>query len=165
MRVMLEARRLDPDGSVKERRYALNDVVFHDAGHRLLTLLLEIAGTPMGPLKADGLIVATPTGSTAYSLSAGGPILVPTLRALIAAPICPHVLSMRPVVFPGDQTIVVRLPASERLVQLVADGQDAVEMEPGEAVEVGCAPEPIEFLLVQKRTFYDVLRTKLKWGG
>jgi NAD+ kinase len=165
LRVMLEARLRAPDGSVKDRCLAVNDVVLHDAGHRILILFPEIAGTSMGPLKGDGLIIATPTGSTAYSLSAGGPIVEPRLRALIATPICPHLLSMRPIVFSGDQTLVVRVPESETQVELVADGQEAIEVGPGCTVEIGCAAEPIEFLLVQPRTFYDVLRTKLKWGG
>jgi NAD+ kinase len=165
LRVMLEARVSAPGGTVLERRFAVNDVVLHDAGHRILTLLPEFAGTSMGPLKGDGLIIASPTGSTAYSLSAGGPIVEPKLRALIATPICPHLLSWRPIVFSADQMLVVRVPESETQVELVADGQDALDVAPGGIVEVGCAEEPIEFLLVQPRTYYDVLRTKLKWGG
>lgn len=164
-RVMLKACILDAGGRTRDRRFAMNDVVIHEAGHRLLTLLPSLDSTEMGEVHADGLIVATPTGSTAYSLSAGGPIVEPTLRALIATPICPHVLSMRPIVFPCDQTLTVRFPPSDARIQVVADGQEDVALESGEAVRIRRAEGTIEFLLTKTETFYDVLRDKLNWGA
>lgn len=164
-RILLRASILDPSGKTRDRVHAMNDVAIHEVGHRLLTLSPRIGASAMGDVKADGLIVATPTGSTAYSLSAGGPIVAPTLRALIATPICPHILSMRPIVFPITETLTVGFAPPEARVQIVADGQEALDLFPGETVQFCRAPGSIEFLLVSRRTFYDVLRNKLKWGG
>ena len=164
-RILLQASILDQNGRTRDRRFALNDIAIHEVGHRLLTLLPVIGESPMGELKADGLIVATPTGSTAYSLSAGGPIVAPTLRALIATPVAPHILSMRPILFPSDETITVGFTPPEARVQVVADGQEAVDLGPGEAVKIKRAEGTIEFLLSRNSSFYDVLRAKLKWGG
>ena len=164
-RIMLRAAILDPEGRQRDRCFAMNDVVIHETGHRLLSLIPQIGTSEMGEVKADGLIVSTPTGSTAYSLSAGGPIVAPTLRALIATPICPHNLSMRPILFPSDETLTVRFQPPEARVQVVADGQEELGLKPGESVMIRRAPGTIEFLLAQKQSFYDVLRTKLKWGG
>jgi NAD+ kinase len=164
-RIMLKACILDPTGRTRDRRFAMNDVVIHEASHRLLTLLPVLDSSEMGEVHADGLIVATPTGSTAYSLSAGGPIVEPTLRALIATPICPHVLSMRPIVCPSDQTLTVRFAPSDEQVQVVADGQEGITLQPGESVRIRRAEGTIEFLLTKAETFYDVLRDKLNWGS
>ena len=163
-RIMLKVSVLDRNGKTRERRYAMNDLVIHEAGHRILTFLPKLDSTEMGEVKADGLIVATPTGSTAYSLSAGGPILAPTLRALIATPICPHILSMRPIVYPSDQTMMIRFPPSDARIHIVADGQEDLRLQPEESVRIRRAEATIEFLLTQDVTFYDVLRAKLKWG-
>lgn len=164
-RIMLKASIIDREGKTRERLFAMNEIVIHEVGHRVLGILPQIGESEMGEIKGDGLIVATPTGSTAYSLSAGGPIVEPTLRVLIAAPICPHVLSMRPILFSSDEAILLRVRPPDARVQVVADGQEALDLRPGEAVRVRRAPGSIEFLLVQKHTFYDVLREKLKWGG
>jgi len=164
-RILLRAAIIDEAGRTRDRRLAMNDFAIHEVGHRLLTLFPKIGESEMGEVKADGLIVATPTGSTAYSLSAGGPIVEPTLRALIATPICPHILSMRPILFPSDQSISVRFAPPEARVQVVADGQEAVDLGPGEQVLIRRAGGTIEFLLSRKSSFYDVLKEKLKWGG
>lgn len=165
-RIMLKASVITKTGKIRAQRHAMNDIVIHEAGHRVLTLLPELNSSKMGEVKADGLIVATPTGSTAYSLSSGGPIVAPTLRALIATPICPHVLSMRPIVFPSDSAMTVRfLPSAEAQIQIVADGQEDLDLWTGESVRIKRAEGTIEFLLTQDETFYDVVRTKLKWGG
>ena len=166
MRIMLKASILNDSGRIRARQHAMNDIAIHEVGHRILTLLPELDSSKMGQVKADGLIVATPTGSTAYSLSAGGPVVAPTLRALIATPICPHILSLRPIVFPSDQTLTVRfLPTAGAQIQMVADGQEDIALRPGESVRIGQASGTVQFLLTQDETFYDVLRTKLKWGG
>lgn len=164
-RILLRASIVDSSGRTRDRLHAMNDVAIHEIGHRLLTLTPRIGASAMGEVKADGLIVATPTGSTAYSLSAGGPIVAPTLRALIATPICPHILSMRPIVFPITETLTVGFAPPEARVQVVADGQEALDLQAGETVRFCRAPGSIEFLLASKRSFYDVLRNKLKWGG
>jgi len=162
---MLKASLIDRNGRTRDRLFAMNEIVMHELGHRVLGILPQIGESEMGEIKGDGLIVATPTGSTAYSLSAGGPIVEPTLRALIATPICPHILSMRPILFSSDEAILLRFRPPDARVQIVADGQEALDLLPGEAVRVRRAPGSIDFLLVQKHTFYDVLREKLKWGG
>ena len=164
-RMMLRASVTDARGRRLEKVYGMNDMVIHEAGRRAIQIEMTLAGTPLGHFRADGVIVATPTGSTAYSLSAGGPILQPTLDALIATPICPHSLSIRPVVFPAREAIEFRVRPPETRVDLTVDGQVMLAFEPGCTVRVRRADRPSYFVLVENRSFYEVLRTKLRWGG
>lgn len=164
-RMMLRASVHDRSGKRMEKAYGLNDVVLHEAGRRAIVIEASLAGTPLGLFRADGVIVATPTGSTAYSLSAGGPIVQPTLNALIATPISPHSLSIRPLVFPAGETMELRVRPPELRVDLTVDGQVTMAFDSECCIRVRRADRPIYFVLVENRSFYDVLRAKLRWGG
>jgi NAD+ kinase len=164
-RMMLRASVVDAAGRVAETVHGLNDIVLHQIGRRAVVIHAVLAGTSLGSFRADGMIVATPTGSTAYSLSAGGPIVEPTLNVLLATPVCPHTLSLRPLVFPAGQVLELRVPPTETEVTLTLDGQVSVPFRPDQSVRVTRAAKPIWFLQAEDRSFYEVLRAKLRWGG
>jgi NAD+ kinase len=164
-RMMLRASVVGADGRVVETVHGLNDIVLHQSGQRAIVVDAVLAGTPLGAFRADGLIVATPTGSTAYSLSAGGPIVEPTLNILIATPVCPHTLSLRPLVFPAGQVFELRTRQPETEYRLTLDGQVSLAFRPDQSLRVTRAPRPIWFLQAEDRSFYEVLRAKLRWGG
>jgi NAD+ kinase len=113
--------------------------------------------------KADGVIVATPTGSTAYSLAANGPILYPSMRGVILAPICPHTLTQRPLVLPDDQTLTIRL-VGESEVFLTLDGQTGVAMQRGDRVQIKQSPNRVLLVRNPKIDYFGILRAKLRWG-
>jgi NAD+ kinase len=120
----------------------------------------------LGHYRSDGLIVATPTGSTAYSVAAGGPILDPEIEAVIINPICPFTLSNRPVVVPSDGTIVVEVEAEQRSgVLLTVDGQTTEGLESGDRVLIRRAPFAGRIIASGRQGFYSALRTKLNWSG
>ena len=164
-RMMLRAAVVDAAGRVVEAVHGLNDIVLHQTGRRAIVIRAVLAGTSLGSFRADGMIVATPTGSTAYSLSAGGPIVEPTLNVLIATPICPHTLSLRPLVFPAGQVFELRVSTAETEVMLTLDGQVSLAFQPDQGVRITRAAKPIWFLQAEERSFYEVLRAKLRWGG
>jgi NAD+ kinase len=142
----------------------LNDVVIsRDAHSRLAPLEVDVDAKPVTTYDADGLIVATPTGSTAYSLSAGGPILYPTLEAIVLTPISPHALTQRPVVIPADLPVTVRLKSrAEMFVTL--DGSRGRRIEPGDEVHVRTAPRRAVLLKNPELDPFAILREKLRWG-
>jgi NAD+ kinase len=113
---------------------------------------------------SDGLIVATPTGSTAYSLSAGGPILDPRMRAFVIAPICPHAMTHRPLVVPETVRVDLDLGTTREEVFLTLDGQVGFPMEPEDSVAIDNHPSPVRLVRVADRSFFKVLRRKLRWG-
>jgi NAD+ kinase len=159
---MLLATRVRRDGQVVGTWLALNDIVITKAAmSRIINLSVSIDGQHAILYRADGLIVSTPTGSTAYSLSAGGPILYPTLDGLVLTPICSHTLTNRPVVVPGGHEVQVTLLTSQE-VMLTIDGQVGFGLREGDVVETGRASAAIR--LVRFKDFFSVLRTKLKWG-
>ncbi|MBK6766292.1 MAG: NAD(+)/NADH kinase [bacterium] len=142
---------------------ALNDFVIGQAAvSRTQEFEMHIDGLPASTYRADGLIVASPTGSTAYSLSAGGPILEPTLQALIVTPICPHTLTMRPMAVSDKRSITMRALGS---AVLTADGEHVHTLEHGQQVTVSKAPITTQIVNVTGRDFYHVLRDKLHWGA
>jgi len=148
-----------------ERFYANNDVVIdRGASLRIVRLKTYVQDDYLTTYIADGLIVSTPTGSTAYSLSTGGPILDPTVAALIISPICPHSLEVRPIVIP--ETKVVRItPLTEgRTVMLSADGQVGCPVGDGETVEIRRADFTTRWIQSKEKSYYDLLRAKLNWG-
>src|SRR5581483_6187740 len=114
---------------------------------------------------ADGLIVATPTGSTAYSLSAGGPVLTPDSGVFVVTPICPHVLTMRPVLVSDASRIEIRPAPEQPEVFLTLDGQDSVRIIPGDVIQVTKAPRRLPLAMLPGMSFFEVLRQKLKWSG
>jgi NAD+ kinase len=164
-RMMLRITILGRSGRPRATLYGLNDAVVHETGQRLMQITMSIGGTRVGVFKADGLVVATPTGSTAYSLSAGGPIVQPLLDGLIATPICAHKLAIRPLIFPAYETIEVTPATLGREAFLTVDGQVFLELHEGESVRVGRAEKSSCFVQRGDRSFYEVLREKLKWGA
>jgi len=147
-----------------EMSYCLNDAVINKgAVARMVQAKIWIDDKEIVTSRADGLIISTPTGSTAYSLSAGGPIIQPYIPAIILAPICPHTLSFRPMVIASSSTIKIQIIAGEE-VYLTLDGQRGTQMEIDDIVEVRTSA--LEFTLVSspKRNYFDLLQEKLNWG-
>jgi NAD+ kinase len=153
------------DGRVLSRELVLNDAVITkgSALARLIELEALVDDKVIATYRSDGLIVATPTGSTAYNLSAGGPILDTDVRAAILNPICPHTLTLRPLVLPDDREIVVRLRSAEDAT-LTLDGQVGAPVRTGDSVRVVKAAEPARFVTTPGRDHFDTLREKLGWG-
>jgi len=156
----IEVRR---EGQVVLRESALNDCVLSGASaSRLVELDVELSGVFLGHYRADGLILATPTGSTAYSLSAGGPILHPETEALILTPICPHSLSNRPLVLPAQEKITVSVKQNQRIpVTLTVDGRGVFEPLPGDQIMVGRHPRKALLVKSDRRSFYEIVHAKL----
>ena len=146
--------------------FALNEVVIErSVTARLVQVAMRVGDAPVSSFYGNGLILATPTGSTGYSLSSGGPIVHPNLSVLVATPICPHSLSLRPMVMPGDQSVTIRVLAEQSdEIMLSADGRTVCSLGVGESVTVRRAAEPVRFINMQGLTFYDLLQRKLDWG-
>jgi NAD+ kinase len=145
--------------------YCLNDaVITKGAVARMIELAVGVDGRDVATLKADGLIVSTPTGSTAYSLSAGGPILHPQVPAIVLTPICPHTLSFRPMAVPATSTIGVRLLTGGEEVHVTFDGQRGGAMVRNDVVEIRKAPFELQIITSPKRSYYDLVKEKLGWA-
>ncbi len=144
----------------------LNDVVVHKAGvAHVLRYRVTVNGAEVGVYNADGVIVATPTGSTAYSLSAGGPIVMPAADALVITAICPHALAFRPLVVPGDAKISVQAVPPQREEVIVSyDGQHGDTLGPGDRVVVERASKPVQLVRLGKKGYLDRVRELLQWG-
>lgn len=145
---------------------ALNDAVLRSgaSGH-VLWLKSSVQGKTLASYAGDGLIVATPTGSTAYNLAASGPIVHPDLDVLLMVPICPHSLAQRPLVLPAYEIITIEVLRPSATAILSLDGQLNQTLQPGDHVEIRRATEQVKLLMDPTRTFYQVLQNKLKWGG
>ncbi len=153
-------------GKRKEAHRALNDVVIsRGAFSRIVRLRLSIDGELLTEYVCDGMIFATATGSTAYSLSAGGPILVPTARALIITPICPHALSNRSVIAGENSVIRCQVVSAAGELLLTVDGQVQLRMEVGDEIEVRQSSRTVQLVTPENHSYFGVLREKLKWGG
>jgi NAD+ kinase len=154
------------DSKPEVRLRALNEVVI-DRGivSRVIDLALYIEDEHVGSFVADGLIVSTPTGSTAYSLAAGGPIVTPGLEAFVATPLCPHTLSARPIIFPCDCRLKVVASSDAAKVKVTADGQVEEEMGFKAEVTLSSAAQMVPLVKVHFRSFYNLLRTKFNWAG
>jgi len=162
-RMMLSARVLR-DGQAIGEYAALNDVVItKSAMSRIVNLSVSVEGQYATAYRADGLIISTPTGSTAYSLSAGGPILFPAMDAIVLTPICSHTLTNRPIVLPAGQRVEVTL-LTDQEVMVTVDGQVGLNLREGDTVEVRQATARIRLVRFPQQGFFSVLRTKLKWG-
>ncbi len=165
-RRMLRARIIRRDAVLAER-LALNDVVItKSALSSILDLSVSVGDQFVARFKADGLIIATPTGSTAYNLSAGGPIVHPLVSAIVLTPIAPHTLTNRPVVLPEEPAIRIQPGPGDRHAEAFAsfDGQHGFELEPDDAVIVSCAPRPLRMIRAASRPYFAVLREKLRWA-
>lgn len=146
-------------------RCVLNDAVINKSAlARMLVLGVHVNGAFVSRFKADGLIVATPTGSTAYNLSAGGPILYPNLEILVVTPICPHALTNRPIVLSLDSTIEIRLESHTEEVWLTLDGQQGFPIGAEDLVTIRACPDPVMLIADPSRSYFQVLNRKLKWG-
>jgi NAD+ kinase len=154
------------DRSPGQALFALNDIVLQkgDTG-RLLDFTTEVDDTYVNTHRGDGLIVATPTGSTAYALSCGGPIIQPNVDALVMVPICPHTLSDRPLVLPSSSTIRVTLDnAGGSEAHVVCDGEPLARMAPTDVLAVSLAKQAVTLLHPRDYNYYELLRSKLNWG-
>lgn len=157
---------LERDGEALLETLALNDaVVSRTSLSRLMTLDLVVNGEPVTTYRADGLIVASPVGSTAHSLAASGPVLVPGLEAFVVAPICPHTLSNRPIVLPPDSVIEMRPRGYAEDPALTVDGQIYMPLREGDTVRVRRAEPRLKLIQTGRRTFFETLRDKLGWSG
>ena len=144
----------------------LNDLVITTGGiSRLIELEVMSGRNSIGSYRADGIIVATPTGSTAYSLAAGGPILAPTMTAFVICPICPHSLGARPLVVPSNEFVKVTVMSVHRQIIGTIDGQIAVELEYDDMIIVKKSEVITRLISLGKRSFYDIVSEKLSWKG
>lgn len=164
-RMMLIAK-LIRDGKTISSGRALNDVVVNKGTPaRMIEVEVCVNDDYVSTFRADGLIVATPTGSTAYNLSAGGPIVHPDLSALLVTPICSHTLTNRPIVLPDDSRLTITFKShGEEGVYATIDGQVGLPLEGGDILEVRSARERVEVIAPRGKSYFDVLRDKLKWG-
>ena len=163
-RVMLDVE-LEREGQVVERQTVLNEAVINKGAlARMIEVELLIDGEFVCRYRVDGLIVATPTGSTAYSLSAGGPIVHPSVESWVITPICPHTLSDRPVVIRDSSEVEIDLSAGTESVFLTLDGQTGIPMQPADRVRMTRAPERQKLIQPQKKSYFEILHSKLKWG-
>jgi NAD+ kinase len=149
-----------------ERRTALNDAVISRGElSRLIRLNVFVDRATLSEYNADGLIVATPTGSTAYSLSAGGPVLTPDSGAFVITPICPHVLTMRPVMVSDSSLLEIVPTQGQTDIFLTLDGQDSLRISSDDRICISKAPRTLSLALLPGMPFFEVLRQKLKWSG
>ncbi|NOZ95326.1 MAG: NAD(+)/NADH kinase [Acidobacteria bacterium] len=152
-------------GQEVKHRFVLNDAVINKSAlARIVHLSVHVDDRFVSRFRADGLIVATPTGSTAYNLSAGGPILYPTLENLVITPICPHTLTNRPIVLPLDSVVDIRLESLSEEVYLTLDGQEGFPLSPKDLVRVRRCDDPAHLITAERRSFFKILHRKLKWG-
>jgi NAD+ kinase len=163
-RMTLEARVIGRKGRSRKFRILNDAVIAKGARSRIIDLETYVGEDYLCTYRADGLIISTPTGSTAYSLAAAGPILEPTLGAMVLAPICPHTLTNRPIVVPSNATIRVTLRSFGDTVFFSPDGQQGVRLHNGDKVEARDYGMPVSLIKLPSRSYYDILREKLKWG-
>jgi len=155
-RLMLEANDLR----------AVNDIVIHRAkNYSLVELAIHIDGVYVNTFTADGVIIATPNGSTAYSLAAGGPILAPSLNALVVTPICPHTISNRPIVLTPDHKIEIQYISEYDPIDVRADGLEAISLKSGDTLIVQQSKSKFKWVNLHRHEYFSTLRTKLGWSG
>jgi len=164
-RLMLRATTMRRGVALLEH-LALNDVVITKAARaRMTDLSVSVGDEFVTRVKADGLIVATPTGSTAYNLAAGGPIVQPVVDAIVLTPIAPHMLTNRPIVIPASSVVRVQPMMAERdELYVTFDGQEGYQLEAGDEVRIRCAERRVRLLKPSSRSYFEVLRQKLKWN-
>ncbi len=163
-RMLLDVRLTRGEQIVASHR-ALNEAVVNFGSPvRMIELECRINGMFVNSFRADGMILATPTGSTAYSLSAGGPIVHPSMSAILLTPICPHTLSNRPVVVPGESVVDLIFPEASDGLMLTIDGQVQVSLQPGDQITALRSQTTFDLIRPTNRNYFEVLRRKLKWG-
>ena len=152
-------------GTVVRHWDALNDIVVSKGAiARMADFTVEIDQQFVATMRADGIIVSTPTGSTAYNLAANGPIVMPSVSALVVTPICPHLLTIRPIVVPGDATVTVHIEGVPNQTYLTVDGQEAIELQLGDEVRCCRSEYSVRLLRPRRNGLFSVLRSKLSWG-
>jgi NAD+ kinase len=163
-RMMIDVT-LNRGGEAAAARRALNDaVITKSTPARMIEIESYINGMLVNSFRADGMIVATPTGSTAYSLSAGGPIVHPSMSAILLTPICPHMLSNRPAVVPGESVVDLIFKRADTDLLLTIDGQPGVELQHDDRITLRRSGTAFNLVQPTNRNYFEVLRTKLKWG-
>ena len=164
-RVTLDVTHIRSDRELSKNR-VLNDVVINKAAlARIINIEATLDGLYVNDFRADGLIVSTPTGSTAYNLSAGGPIVFPSMNAVVITPICPFTLSNRPIVVPDTAEILLRLKTDNEDVALTLDGQIGFELTTEDVIKVTKSETTLNLIKPPNRNYFSVLRSKLHWGG
>ncbi len=164
-RMMLTASMLRRGRRIAEHTVLNDAVISKGAVARMVALDVSVGGDRLTSIRADGLILATPTGSTAYSLSAGGPIIHPAIHCFVLTPICPHTLSNRPIAIPDSSVVRVKLVSENEGVSLTLDGQVVEPLLLNDVIEVKKAKQRIRIIKHPAKDYYDILRTKLKWGS
>ncbi len=163
MRLLVEVMRKNQPRATET---VLNDVVINKGAlARLASIDTSIDGRYLTTYRADGLIVATPTGSTAYSLAAGGPVLHPGVPAIVMTPICPFTLTNRPLIIPNSSTITINLEKRSADIMLTFDGQQGMEIDDKDTIIIRKGPHPIDMIAEPNQHYYDVLKAKLRWSG
>lgn len=153
-------------GAVRESWIALNDVVVHKGGvARMASLKVGVSGDPVATYSADGVVISTPTGSTAYSLSAGGPVVFPTLESILVTPVSPHTLAIRPLLLPAESEVTVQRDDGPSDILVTVDGQVGSTLGLDETLRVHRAGRPILIIRFPGSSFFATLRKKLGWGG
>jgi NAD+ kinase len=165
-RMLLRASVTAPDRRERATWFALNDVAIHKGGFaRVVPLRVAVDDELIASYAADGIVISTPTGSTAYSLSAGGPVVVPTLETLIVTPVSAHTLAIRPVVLSAASKITVQAEGAREELMITVDGQVGTTFHSGETLTVGRADRCIKIVRFAGSSFFATLRQKLGWGG
>lgn len=150
----------------KETCFAVNDIVVHRGTNpSLVEVAIHVGGVYLNTFEADGLVIATPNGSTAYSLAAGGPIISPSIEAVVITPICPHTISNRPIVLPADQNIQIQYLSDYDPVEIRADGISRYHLRTGEVFHITRSPKRFRLVNLTRRDYFSTLRTKLNWVG
>ena len=165
-RMVIDAESVSATGTIGVRLRAMNDVVVHKGGFaRVLRMRIFADEELVGAFAADGVVIATPTGSTAYSLSAGGPIVAPTFDSLIITPVAPHTLALRPTILPPDRVLRIEVDGSPDEVLVTADGQIGTSLAAGQSLTVRRSNAPVRLVRFEGNSFFSRLRRKLGWGG
>ncbi|MEO2064921.1 MAG: NAD(+)/NADH kinase [Desulfurobacteriaceae bacterium] len=163
-RPVLRVKVVRKNGHILIYRCVNEVAIKRDTLARIIEIDVDADGEYLTTFRGDGVIVATPTGSTAYSLSAGGPILYPTLNAMLLTPICPHTLTMRPLVLKGETCLTVKLKTESENVMVIFDGQEGIELRVGDLIEITRSPYDLLILRDPAKSYFETLREKLKWG-
>ena len=154
------------DGKNKQSFYALNDIVIdHGNSPRILETNISISNTHLNKYKSDGIIICTPLGSTAYSLSAGGPIITPWLDVISLTPICPHSLSARPILLPSDDTVLIQFNEEQIGMKITIDGQISFEIDYTTKITVSKSKNMARFIKLDDSDYFLTLRSKMGWSG
>jgi NAD+ kinase len=165
-RMTLDARVAGAKGGEQERWRALNDVVLHKGGFaRVVSVRVDVDGETVGHFSADGVVLATPTGSTAYNLSAGGPVVYPTLESILLTPVSAHTLALRPLVLPASSIVTLHANDGPDELLVTVDGQVGRTFGHGEALIVRRSDHPVSIVRFPEQSFFSTMREKLHWGG